>query len=695
LTSPKPGIDRRALVARHNITDPALTDALLLGNGECCFGVDATGLQTLAGNTMAHWAKHSAPLPADVSPDDIPETGTHDTGRITGHMLSPTRKCPAGKWMVDNPHPINLGRLSLTGGDGKLIELNELTEPERALDLWTGLHTARFEWQGQPVTVETVALPGCDALAARVCSPLLAEGKLQVRLDFPMPEPGPWPAKLVMGDFSAESHAGHQTTFAERPGRLTFNRQIDDDAYAGTWRLLSGDAAFDTNPAAHHALLIPNNACTSLEFLCAYASDETDVAGLDTGLDTNASSIQSFQDALQQSAAAWETFWLSGGAIDLSESRDDRWHELERRVVLSQYLMRTNNAGSLPPAEFALTNVDLWQGEFHMEMVWWHLAHYALWGRWHLAEPALGVYEKFLPIARKRAEQLDYTGAKWGKQESPDGLMTPWVGNLELSWQQPHPIFFAELDYRDDPSQETLEKWRQIVFESAEYMASFATLREDGHYHLEHVMTANETGTCHDPVFECTYWRWGLDAAQQWRQRLGLEPKAKWQRVRDGLAPLPTRTDSKTGDTIYAWCDQWVDLMWSDAEPRAGHPDPIGPFAFLPFVTGVDPQVAANTAANVHGWKMGWGWDCPWYAMAAARCGRPDVAIDVLLEDTPNNVYSARGICKDWYFPGNGATLYAVAMMAAGWDGGPERHAPGFPDDGQWVVRHEGLRQAL
>ena len=37
---------------------------------------------------------------------------------------------------------------------------------------------------------------------------------------------------------------------------------------------------------------------------------------------------------------------------------------------------------------------------------------------------------------------------------------------------------------------------------------------------------------------------------------------------------------------------------------------------------------------------------------------------------------------------------YATALMAAGWDGAPERHAPGFPDNGRWVVRHEGLRVA-
>jgi hypothetical protein len=33
-------------------------------------------------------------------------------------------------------------------------------------------------------------------------------------------------------------------------------------------------------------------------------------------------------------------------------------------------------------------------------------------------------------------------------------------------------------------------------------------------------------------------------------------------------------------------------------------------------------------------------------------------------------------------------------MMAAGWDGAPKRHAPGFPDDGSWNVRWEGLKTA-
>jgi hypothetical protein len=46
------------------------------------------------------------------------------------------------------------------------------------------------------------------------------------------------------------------------------------------------------------------------------------------------------------------------------------------------------------------------------------------------------------------------------------------------------------------------------------------------------------------------------------------------------------------------------------------------------------------------------------------------------------------------YFPSNGGLLYAVAMMAAGWDGAPRVHAPGFPNDGSWTVCFEDLSKA-
>ena len=50
----------------------------------------------------------------------------------------------------------------------------------------------------------------------------------------------------------------------------------------------------------------------------------------------------------------WRGFWETGGAIELSGSTDSRAPELERRIVLSQYLTAVNCAGELPPQETGL-----------------------------------------------------------------------------------------------------------------------------------------------------------------------------------------------------------------------------------------------------------------------------------------------------------------------------------------------------
>jgi hypothetical protein len=75
------------------------------------------------------------------------------------------------------------------------------------------------------------------------------------------------------------------------------------------------------------------------------------------------------------------------------------------------------------------------------------------------------------------------------------------------------------------------------------------------------------------------------------------------------------------------------------------------------------------------------------------------MAVDALLRDTPKNHFAINGHNYQrpglpLYLPGNGGLLYASAMMAAGWDGAPNRHAPGFPNNGRWTVRWEGLRPA-
>jgi len=126
----------------------------------------------------------------------------------------------------------------------------------------------------------------------------------------------------------------------------------------------------------------------------------------------------------------------------------------------------------------------------------------------------------------------------------------------------------------------------------------------------------------------------------------------------------------------------------------------------------VDGETAHRTVLTVWqtwDWNKCWGWDFPWMAMAAARVGEPQIAVEALLKEAGNkNHYDQRGVntggpCP--HLPGNGGLLYAVAMMAAGWDppspqsfgatrGAPPHHAPGFPRDGSWTVRWEGSKPA-
>jgi hypothetical protein len=75
-----------------------------LGNGEFCFGADATGLQTFGGNSMSHWGWHRFPLPEGWTPERVPATGTFQKGRNKGGDIFPPGTDAIRSWMFDNPH---------------------------------------------------------------------------------------------------------------------------------------------------------------------------------------------------------------------------------------------------------------------------------------------------------------------------------------------------------------------------------------------------------------------------------------------------------------------------------------------------------------------------------------------------------------------------------------------------------------
>jgi len=280
----------------------------------------------------------------------------------------------------------------------------------------------------------------------------------------------------------------------------------------------------------------------------------------------------------------------------------------------------------------------------------------------------------------------------------PDGREGPSGVGVFLIWQQPHPIYYAELLYQIKKDRSFLQKYRQIVFETAEFMASYAVWDElNKRYVLgPPLIPAQEIYKPEDtlnPPFELAYWRYGLQIAQQWRERSGIPRNEKWDDIIQNLAKLPEQNG------LYQNAENALNTF-EDAAHRNDHPTLLGAFGMLPN-DNINKETMRRTLKKVMetwNWQRTWGWDYPLAAMTAARVGEPELAIDALLMDVPKNKYLNNGHNHQddrltLYLPGNGGLLTAIAMMAAGWDGAPDVPAPGFPKNGNWVVKWEGLRQ--
>jgi len=684
-------IDRHALVTRHH---PVLRrfdagNPLSVGNGEFAFTVDITGLQTFADaftntiplGTLSQWGWHTFPNPEGWSIEKFQFKEFDVFGRKVGYADVPgNRQTPEIKWLRGNPHRLHLGRIGfvLTQADGSLAGTNDLTDIEQTLDLWDGILQSRFKLDGEPVAVQTICHPLRDVLAVRVVSPLLKQGRVKIEIEFPYGT-GTAPA----ADWTRPE--AHETVMREFAiNRAEFTRKLDNDTYTASATWTPGGKLVGV--AKHRFVLTPATETDTLEFVCAFTPKPS------------RGDLPAFEQAKAASARHWNEFWTAGGAIDLSLSKDARWRELERRIVLSQHLTAIQCAGRYPPQETGLT-CNSWEGKFHLEMHWWHAAHFALWNRLPLLESSLDYYQTILPRAQATAKRQGYAGARWPKMTDPTGAESPSPVGPFLIWQQPHPIFYAELCYRAHPNRGTLENFREIVMATADFMASYAAWDEAGkRYVLGPVLQGAQEIFPKDrtlnPTFELTYWRWGLATARRWRERLGLPREPKWDRVLNDLAE-PSREENKylfaeTATATYSH-KKWID----------DHPSVTASLGMLPG-PGIDPATLRQTLDWIWGnwnWPDTWGWDYPMLAMCAARLGEPERAVDALLLDTPKNHYGLNGHNYQrpgltLYLPGNGGLLYAVAMMAAGWDGAPKKSAPGFPDNGQWTVRWEGLLPA-
>ncbi|WP_158797953.1 hypothetical protein [Pedobacter sp. L105] len=692
ITAQAQKIDRQQLVGRHKVTVKQLDSlsSLSVGNGKFAFTVDITGLQTFPDayqngiplGTQSEWGWDTFTDTAGYRLEESLKT-YQQYGRPVTYAVQvkkPERNKAASDWFRQNVHRLQLGNLGfeITLKNGKAARPEDIQQINQHLNLWTGEIKSEFTVEGIPVEVFTVCHQAEDIISTRVTSELIQAGRLKIRLRYPYPT-GNW-SDVGNNWQHPEKHQSKLITADDHQAMLSHH--LDSATYftALHWQ---GKASI-AEKQAHEFIISPDKSSATFELSAWFKQQSTpDKVPLFAAIEAN-------------SVKGWLAFWLSGGAVDLSGSTDPRASELERRIVLSQYLTKIQCAGSFPPQETGLT-YNSWYGKPHLEMTWWHMLHFALWGRPELMEKGAGWYFKAASGAKKLAARQGFEGLRWQKMTDNNGNESPSSVGAMLIWQEPHIITFAELAYRAHPDQQTLLKYKDLVMGTATFMASFAYFdKETGYYRLgPGLIPAQERYKAEqtfNPTYELAYWNWALTVAQKWRERLGLKREAKWDDVLNKLSPLPIQNG------VYLAAESAKD-SYTNPEYKTDHPSVLAAYGMLPQTGLLDRQVMKKTFNLVWdswNWKATWGWDFPMTAMTATRLGLPDRAIDALMMQVKTNTFLNNGHNYQdgrlrLYLPGNGGLLTAVAMMCAGWDGATVTN-PGFPKNGKWKVKWEGLK---
>ncbi|MCC3160532.1 hypothetical protein LJ737_25065 [Hymenobacter sp. 15J16-1T3B] len=687
-------INRQAVVERHKVVTTT-TDSLAslnVGNGAFAMTVDVTGLQSFPEyyskgvplGTQSEWGWHSFPNKEAYKVEEAQRQYELNGRKIpyTVQVKTPERNKQAVDFLRANPHRLQLGNLGfvLLKKDGSRATIKDLKELRQELNPWTGEIRSHFSLEGTPVDVLTVGHQQQDAVAVQVKSPLVKQGRLKVFLRLPYPT-AQWDDVGV----NYQDTDKHQSKIeSQREAMAVVSHRLDADHYqvAFGW---NGKAKLAAGPQPHEFVLTPDGKLDVLEVSARFTPP----------LEEKMQPL-SFAEAQKSSVAGWKSFWLSGGAVDFGATPDPRAKELERRIILSEYLIRSQETGQFPPQETGLV-YNSWYGKPHLEMHYWHAMHYGLWGRTELLQKSLDWYlrPEIMAGAKAIAQRQGFEGLRWQKMTDNQGREAPSSVGAFLIWQQPHFIYLAELVRRDGGGAAAQKKYQDLVFATADFMASYPFYEKDKDRYIlgKGVIPAQERFKAEEtfnPTYELVYWHWALTTAQQWRQRAGLAPNPKYAAVLQKLSKLPQ------AQGVYLATESAPD-SYTNPEFKTDHPSVLGALGMMPMTGQQDAATMRRTFDLVWkdwNWPHTWGWDFPMTSMTATRLGLPDKAVDALLMPIKTNTYLPNGhnFQDDrlrLYLPGNGGLLAAVALMCAGYDGSPTKN-PGIPLG--WNVKWEGLK---
>ena len=617
--------------------------------------------------TMSEWGWHTTPTDKGCyKPDDVIQTEYSYAGR---KVYYPVKETLGNEhiyhWLRHNPHKFNLCRIFICI-NGHEIEPSDISHIHQILHLYEGKIESNFSIKGQEVKVISTCDSQNDALGFLVKS----KAKISIKIAFP------YGSHVMSGaDWKKENH--HSSTFIRKKDVYIISRSMDDIQYNTGIAIETGEVI----PCGKHSFEIIPQAYEQFAFTVSFSQGTV--------------SKLYFSDCLSNSRTFWKDFWSNCGIVDFTNAKDKRAWELERRIVLSLYLSRVQGCGCLPPAETGLT-LNSWYGRFHLEMHLWHSAYLPLYNNAHLLEKSLKWYKKILNKACKNADKNGYKGARWPKQVSPEGVDSPSPIAPLLVWQQPHIIYMLELTYRQQSHQFFLQEYWDVVKKSVDFICDFLHYNKMTKQYeliapLIPAQEEHDPENVKNPTFELEYFRFGIGIGIEWAKRI-KNKQPEWNHVYNNIA-MPTEKDG-----LYLAHENCLNTF---KDFNTDHPSMLGALGLIPK-DRIDNKIMEATLNKVlKCWKKEsmWGWDFAMMAMTATRLGLPNLAIDLLMMDTPKNTYVKSGnnfqcTRRDLplYLPGNGSLLLAIAMMVGGYEGS-EKYGPmpGLPNNGLWDVKFENI----
>jgi len=247
-------------------------------------------------------------------------------GRLVNYDQPNSAEPLISNWLIQNPQRINLGRIGFWFEGNSTVTEGDLTNNSQILDLYSGSLSSKFTVFGSEVHVKTATDPSSDTISIQVKSTLIRSGQIGIFFDYPYsdvnkfdsPFVGVWNKTLL-----------HTTSLQKNKSQAYISHHIDNTTYYTSIKW-EGDAIL-SGPldSTHRYVLQPRSHTDSLDVTVNYSPTLHPLFG----------SAKSIAIA---STKWWRDYWESGAFVDLTSTSGANATELQRRVILSQYLLAVN-----------------------------------------------------------------------------------------------------------------------------------------------------------------------------------------------------------------------------------------------------------------------------------------------------------------------------------------------------------------